>query len=128
MICSVDSILDTESIAVLYGVTHAGLVQPDETLFTNVYRSQLNYYYYKNTWFIPYFTAQFPPNSTVSQAEVNAVCNTDTMCQYDYMVTENQTIAIDTHAITMWDTQLRQMGSFGKCAVSCFCCQQLRRS
>jgi hypothetical protein len=93
---------------------HVGIVQPDETLFTYVYRSQLNYNYYRNTWFVPYFTATIPPNGTVSAGDVNAVCNTDAMCQYDYMVTENQTIAIDTHAITMWDTQLRQMGGYSK--------------
>jgi len=93
-------------------------VLPDETIFTYLYRSQLNYAYYYNPWFIPYFTATIPPNGTVTQAEVNEVCSTDTMCQYDYMVAENATMAYDTHQITMWDTQLRSMGAFGKRAAS----------
>ena len=91
-----------------------GIVQPQETIFTYAYRASLNYNYYRNTWFTPTFTAAIPPNGTVTQAQVNAVCYSDTSCQYDYMITENQSIAVDTHAVTMWDAQLRSMGPFGE--------------
>jgi hypothetical protein len=109
---SAQAISASDSQSVFYSFGMTWIVQSYETIFTYLYRSQLNYYYYRNTWFIPYFTATIPPNGTVTTAEVTAVCNTDAMCQYDYMVAENQTMAINTHAVTMWDAQLRTMGAY----------------
>jgi hypothetical protein len=99
-----------ESVYESFGITW--LVQSSESIFTYAYRASLNYNYYYNPWFKPYFTAVFPPNSTVNSGQVSTVCQTDTSCTYDYMVTENESVAIDTHQITMWDAQLRAMGVY----------------
>jgi hypothetical protein len=105
---------DPQQVFYSFGMTW--IVQPQETIFTYAYRASLNYYWYRNTWFIPSFTGDIPPNGTVTQAQISAVCYSDTSCQYDYAVTENQTIAVDTHAVTMWDAQRRTMGVY---ATSC---------
>ncbi|ELU14025.1 hypothetical protein CAPTEDRAFT_222578 [Capitella teleta] len=99
--------IDTETIHKSFGLTW--FVQESETLFTYLYRSAQNHAWYEDEDFVPYFSPTFPPNNSIPESDVNALCGSLLSCRYDYMVAQSREIAQSSSEMTKWNEQTNTM-------------------
>ena len=95
-------------------VPTTGIVQESDSLFEHLYRSSMDYDWYRRMDYTPYFYPTFPPNNSVSESDVTALCAQLGSCRYDYMVAQSRDIASDTKHMVQWEEEVRVFSEKGE--------------
>ncbi|KAK2161853.1 hypothetical protein LSH36_108g00007 [Paralvinella palmiformis] len=79
-----------------------------ESRFT--YRGSLKSSDYHHPEFVPYFTEPIlPPNSTLTEKDVDEACGTDFVCRFDYKTTLSRSLAVRSSVIELWTSEIVEM-------------------
>ena len=92
------------------------MVGNSESMFQQVYRAKMDYYYYRDENFLPEFTPVPPePNASSWKSSYTAadICGDNQPCQYDYTVTGNENVAMETKLTHERWEEARELSSKG---------------